>query len=86
MTIFARGTKLYAKTKAADGTWKQLATGFAVGDEAKARRWLEALERKVEAARASGATQGPLTVSAYAPSAADGTPQHQVDVPVTVTH
>ncbi len=67
MTIFARGTKLYAKTKATDGTWKQLATGFSVGDEAKARRWLDALERRVEAARAAGATEGPLTVAAYAP-------------------
>ncbi len=27
---------------------------------------------------------GPATVSAFAPSAADGSPQHQVDVPVTV--
>jgi hypothetical protein len=31
------------------------------------------------------ATPGPLTVSVFSPSAADGTPQHEVDVPVTVT-
>jgi hypothetical protein len=31
------------------------------------------------------ATPGPLTVTAFAPSAADGSPQHEVDVPVTVT-
>jgi hypothetical protein len=31
------------------------------------------------------ATPGEVTVSAFSPSAADGTPQHQVDVPVTVT-
>ncbi len=31
------------------------------------------------------ASPGPLVVSAFAPSAADGSPQHQVDVPVTVT-
>lgn len=31
------------------------------------------------------AAPGELTVSAFSPSAADGTPQHQVDVPVTVT-
>ncbi len=31
------------------------------------------------------ATPGELTVSAFSASAADGTPQHQVDVPVTVT-
>lgn len=30
------------------------------------------------------ATSGDLTVSAFAPSAADGTPQHEVDVAVTV--
>jgi immunoglobulin-like protein involved in spore germination len=30
------------------------------------------------------ATGGALTVSAFAPSAADGSPQHRVDVPVTV--
>jgi hypothetical protein len=31
------------------------------------------------------ATPGALTVAAFSPSAADGTPQHEVDVPVTVT-
>jgi hypothetical protein len=30
------------------------------------------------------ATPGPLTVAAFSPSAADGTPQHEVDVAVTV--
>jgi hypothetical protein len=30
------------------------------------------------------ATPGPVTVAAFSPSAADGTPQHEVDVPVTV--
>jgi hypothetical protein len=30
------------------------------------------------------ATPGELTISAFSPSAADGTPQHRVDVPVTV--
>ncbi|MCW2964129.1 MAG: Spore germination protein-like protein [Actinomycetia bacterium] len=32
------------------------------------------------------ATPGALTVAAFSPSAADGTPQHEVDVPVTVLH
>jgi len=31
------------------------------------------------------ATPGALTVAAFSPSAADGTPQHEIDVPVTVT-
>jgi hypothetical protein len=30
------------------------------------------------------ATPGALTVAAFSPSAADGTPQHEVDVPVTI--
>jgi len=30
------------------------------------------------------ATPGELTVAAFSPSAADGTPQHEVDVPVTI--
>lgn len=30
------------------------------------------------------ATSGPLTVAAFSPSAADGTAQHEVDVPVTI--
>ena len=33
---------------------------------------------------AFSASPGPLLVVAFAPSAADGTPQHEVDVPVTV--
>jgi hypothetical protein len=32
------------------------------------------------------ASPGAVTVAAFAPSAADGTPQHEVDVPVTVQH
>jgi hypothetical protein len=31
------------------------------------------------------ATPGALTVQAFAPSAADGSPQHEVDIDVTVT-
>jgi hypothetical protein len=32
------------------------------------------------------ATPGAVTVAAFSPSAADGTPQHEVDVPVTIRH
>ncbi|HEY8647327.1 MAG TPA: Gmad2 immunoglobulin-like domain-containing protein [Gaiellaceae bacterium] len=32
------------------------------------------------------ATPGEITVAAFSPSAADGTPQHEVDVPVTILH
>ena len=32
------------------------------------------------------ATPGAVTVAAFSPSAADGSPQHEVDVPVTIRH
>lgn len=51
-SLFARGSKLYAKLKALDGTWKQVATGCAVGDERAAMAWLADLERQVEEQRA----------------------------------
>jgi len=68
VSIFARGQKLYAKCKGVDGKWRQLATGCSLGEEAKARRWLDDLERQVAASRASGATSGPLTVARWAAS------------------
>jgi integrase len=64
MSIFARGRKLYAKIKDVSGKWQQVATGFSVGEEDKAARWLSDQRRQVEAARAVGAT-GPLTVATY---------------------
>jgi integrase len=66
-SIFPRGSKLYAKTKAVDGTWKQIPTGLSVGAEAEAEKWLADLERKVEAQRAAmGDDAAPVTVSRYA--------------------
>lgn len=66
MSIFRRGTKLYAKIKDVSGKWQQVATGFAVGEEDAARRWLDGQRHQVEAAIAAGATTGPLTVAGYA--------------------
>lgn len=65
MSLFARGNKLYAKVKSVDGKWQQLATGFSVGEEDAARKFLEGWQRKIDAARSSGAAAGPLTVAGY---------------------
>jgi hypothetical protein len=69
-SIFARGLKLYAKVKSVAGTWEQLATGYNVGEEAKAERWVLDRERDVEAQRRANANGGELvpllTVRAWA--------------------
>lgn len=67
-SIFARGGKLYAKTKAVDGTWKQVATGFDIGQEPAASKWLADTERKVRGQRAAlgGDEAAALTVTRYA--------------------
>lgn len=62
-SIFARGRKLYAKVRDAAGIWRQVATGFDVGQEVQAARWARDTQRDVDARRDGG---GPLTVSAYA--------------------
>ena len=67
-SLFARGSKLYGKIRAVDGKWQQIATGFPVGREADAERFLAELERKV-AAQTAGVGQGTtsaITVAAYA--------------------
>jgi len=68
-SIFVRGNKLYAKLKTTEGAWIQAATGFSVGDEQQAQRWLADRERKVEAQRAAAAAgdaPGPMTVRKWA--------------------
>lgn len=62
-SVFARGRKLYAKIRDAAGKWKQVATGFSVGDEKKAERWAADADRRVADLCGDG---GPLTVAAYA--------------------
>ncbi len=52
-SIFARGSKLYAKVKDIAGDWKQVATGLSIGSEDAAAAWLAELERKVEAQRST---------------------------------
>lgn len=77
MSIFARKGKrnLYAKIKDVSGKWQQVATGIPIGTTdaekaanlAAAEKWLAGQRRQVEAARAAGATTGPLTIAAHAP-------------------
>src|SRR5262249_38538111 len=65
-SILKRGNKLYAKIKAVDGTWKQLATGFNVGEEVHARKWVADHERRVALARAElDPNVKPMTVRRY---------------------
>ena len=69
-SLFARGSKLYAKVKAVDGAWKQLATGFDVGREREAEEWMTKLEAKVAAERTlvnvDAEASAPLTVRRWA--------------------
>lgn len=67
-SIFARGSKLYAKVKNVAGVWTQVATGFSIGSEDAATAWVAELERKVAAQRSTAppAELGALTVRAYA--------------------
>jgi integrase len=68
-SIFARGSKLYAKVKNVAGVWTQVATGFSIGDETAAASWVAELEARVAAQRdpvAPSHAVGALTVRAYA--------------------
>jgi integrase len=70
-SIIVRGSKLYAKIKAVDGTWNRCATGH--DDTPEGRRavkaWIARTERKIDAERttlASGGAPAPMTVRRYA--------------------
>lgn len=67
-SILARGTVLYVKLKAVDGTWKRVATPFRTGDEARAEAWAKERQREVdrERARVERLGSGPLTVTLWA--------------------
>ena len=65
-TVYARGNKLWIGYKAADGSRKYAPTKFTVGQEAKAAKVLEAIERRIQAAAGfADAALGPLTVKRY---------------------
>jgi len=66
-TVYARGTKLWVGYKDIGGARKYAPTPFTVGQESKARRLLEAIERRIEAVAEAGETAlGPVTVRRYA--------------------
>lgn len=67
-SLITRGNKLYAKIKDADGEWQRHATGFNVGQEQEAERWVRDREREVrDTIRVRGVHgAGPLTVTRYA--------------------
>src|SRR5215472_6475316 len=65
-SIYARGSKLWVGYKDISGTWRYVPTKFKVGDEKQARKLLDAIERRVEAARRSGMEElGPPTVRTW---------------------
>src|SRR5216684_2977300 len=65
-TVYARGNKLWIGYKDADGSRKYAPTKFTIGQESKAAKVLEAIERRIQAAAGFGeAALGPLTVKRY---------------------
>ena len=65
-SVFARGTKLYARIRNHNGAWTQVRTGFSVGDEEKAGRWAADRDREATKMRdAKGGEAGPLTLGRY---------------------
>jgi integrase len=65
-TVYGRKNRLWIGYKDADGTRKYAPTKFTVGQEPKARKLLEAIERRIQAVASLGeAALGPLTVNRY---------------------
>src|SRR3954470_23056369 len=65
-TVYARGTRLWIGYKDPNGKWVYAQTDFTVGQEAKARKLVEAVERRVTAGQQYGEAQlGPLTLQRY---------------------
>lgn len=65
-SIYQRGSKLWLRVKATDGTWSSIASGFSVGEERKAEAALRAAEQQLENEARLGIPPGaPLTVRTY---------------------
>jgi len=65
-TVYARGNRLWIGVKSPAGKWAYSRTEFVVGQEAKARKLLETIERRIQAGQAFGeAEHGPVTVQRY---------------------
>lgn len=67
MGVFARGRRLWIRTKDANGKWVSLRTRYVVGEEAKAKRLLrEAVDRVAAGEAVVGRRTEPVTVREYA--------------------
>ncbi len=65
-SIYPRGSKLWFRVKAADGTWSSIPSGFSVGEERRAEAALRAAEQQLESEARLGLPAGaPLTVRAF---------------------
>ncbi len=65
-TVYARGNKLWIGYKDMNGARKYAPTKFTVGQESKAGKLLEAIERRIQATASLGeAALGPFTVKRY---------------------
>ena len=56
-TIYTRGRRIWARYKDGVGSWKSAKTPYVVGQEEKAQRWVEQVERNLSSnvtARLSG--------------------------------
>ncbi|MDB4971314.1 MAG: integrase family protein [Myxococcales bacterium] len=66
-SVFPRGQRLWIKYKAIDGSWRNASSGFAVGEESKARQLLREVEARVSAGLDTGEREhGAMTVGRYA--------------------
>ncbi len=61
--MFKRGGKLYAQILGANGKWQQVATGFSVGQEAEAEKWIADTRKQI--ARVKVGAPPVLTVEAF---------------------
>ncbi len=66
-SIYQKGNKLYAAIKSASGEWVKVATGFNVGQERQATRFMRDLEARRDSEQQHGvsADGGPITLSHY---------------------
>jgi integrase len=67
-TVYAKGGRLYIGFKDSDGEWTYKASGYPVGEEDKAKKLLDKIERQIAAGvELTGEKDaGPLTVRCYA--------------------
>jgi len=62
-SVYARGSKLWCRYKDEAGKWRSMSTGET--DRAKAERFADRLQKKIDRERAADGATGPLTVRQY---------------------